>query len=918
MKRLLPWAGVVSAVVLACAANETNIDRASEADAAPSDTLITTPDTGTTPIDPPDTPDADAGDVVVDDDDQCGDRHVGQSEQCDDGNNVSGDGCSATCMVESSGPEDVCPGTTVTLTGSGADPRKAKVTGTTASTYAQYSGTCGGGNGQEAVYAVTSDVTGLLTAKLTSVFDSVLYARRTCDDTKTEASCNDAAGDQGGEEIRIAVSQNQPVYLFVDGYAASTGSFTLDIQIDTAFCGNGIAEAPEVCDDGNTIAGDGCAPDCTFESGGILDDCPGQSFLLAGAGIAPRKISFAGTTTGLSSNTVTPTGCSGSGYNTIYSITPDVDGSLTARLVASYDNATLHARTECDISATQLDCKEATDPLQTLELTVPVVAGLPHYVVVDSSSSTYNGGYALDVTLTPATCGNKTLDGAEQCDDGNTTAGDGCGADCKLEPVSASADNCPGATLALTADVGGTYAGVVTASTANLVADLKPKTSQGNCSTANTAKDAVYVVTSPINGKLTATVSGTFDSMVYVRTACDADAAAYADLACAGNFDGNAAETLTAPITANTPVYVVVDGEVAAAAGVFELRVSVAPGSCGNGEIEGGETCDDGNRLVGDGCDDACQLESVTGHDTCANADTLAMVAAGDGTYSATVVSGTTNLTHDQSFSGCASAGRDAIYKLVAPIDGVVTASVPVASFNVSLGARTSTTCPTSTTATLPLVCSNASSDTGQEEVSFSVAAGQTYFVIVDGSAATEFGTFTMLVNVRPPGCGDGLLSGAEACDDGNQTSGDGCSPTCTVEALAGVDTCPGYTLALTGTGTAPRTGVLTVDTSSLTANYAGSCGGSSKEGVVVVVPPIDGKLTAKLTGITDQPVLYIRTDCNAPTTEKSCDDDAPTPSTTSRDISISGVKAGTPYYLFIDGYNGSAGVARLNVTVTP
>ena len=31
--------------------------------------------------------------------------------------------------------------------------------------------------------------------------------------------------------------------------------------------------------------------------------------------------------------------------------------------------------------------------------------------------------------------------------------------------------------------------------------------------------------------------------------------------------------------------------------------------------------------------------------------------------------------------------------------------------------------------------------------------------------------------------CGDGLVLGTEACDDGNAVSGDGCSSTCQVEA---------------------------------------------------------------------------------------------------------------------------------------
>jgi cysteine-rich repeat protein len=37
-------------------------------------------------------------------------------------------------------------------------------------------------------------------------------------------------------------------------------------------------------------------------------------------------------------------------------------------------------------------------------------------------------------TIPPSTCGNGTLEGLEQCDDGNTTPGDGCDAICETEP----------------------------------------------------------------------------------------------------------------------------------------------------------------------------------------------------------------------------------------------------------------------------------------------------------------------------------------------------------------------------------------------------------------------------------------------------------------------------------------------------
>lgn len=906
MKRHLTWALVASAVVIACATNE-ELDFTPAPD-QPSSSILdggTGPDTGG-PV---------ANDAGPDPSLTCGDGKPNPGEECDDGNNVDGDGCSKTCKRESAGANDVCPGTAIALTGTGADPRKGSVQGDTSKVYPHYAGSCGGGTGKDAVYSVTPDVTGLLTAKVTSAFDSVVYARRTCADAKTESGCNDAQGLKGGDTIKVPVTKNQPVFLFVDGYSGSSGPFTLDVEVATAFCGNGVAEAPEACDDGNTTAGDGCAADCTLESGGIIDDCPGQSVLLSGTGVAPRQISFAGTTLNRAKS-LSPAVCSGSGSNTVYAITPDVDGSLTAKLVATFDNATLHVRTECDVSDTQLDCREATEPLQTLEITVPVKAGLPHYVVVDSQSSTatYSGPYTLDVTVTPAKCGNKILDGAEECDDGNAVSGDGCTSTCKLEPIPAGLDTCPGVNLPLVAAAGGTYTAVVTSSTATLNADYKPKST--SCSSITTAKDAVYVVTSPINGLMTATVNGTFDSAIYARNGCDADAAAFTDLACSAAVDGSGPEQIKFPVNAGEPVYVIVDGEATAANGVFELGVEVTPSDCGNGNIEGGEQCDDGNEAGGDGCSATCQLEPADKHDTCANAEEIVLAPAAGGTYAASVASGTTNLTHDQTFTGCSSLGRDAIFTVKAPIDGVLTVEVPSATFNVSLGART--TCPTSTTSSVPLVCSNASSGDGPEEISFSVVKDQVYYVIVDGASATEYGPFTMLLNVRPPGCGDGLISGTEQCDDGNLTNGDGCSSTCTTEPLTGLDTCPGYTLTLSGTGTEPRTGVVTVDTKPLVANYAGTCGGSSKEGVVVVTPPIAGKLTAKLTGIDYHAVLYARMTCNDATTEKACDDDAPTPSTNARDITISNVVAGVPIYLFVDGYNGAAGVARLNVTVTP
>ncbi len=47
-----------------------------------------------------------------------------------------------------------------------------------------------------------------------------------------------------------------------------------------------------------------------------------------------------------------------------------------------------------------------------------------------------------DAVIVPSLCGNNTIDPGEQCDDGNTSTGDGCDASCQIEP----AWLCPGGT----------------------------------------------------------------------------------------------------------------------------------------------------------------------------------------------------------------------------------------------------------------------------------------------------------------------------------------------------------------------------------------------------------------------------------------------------------------------------------------
>ena len=841
----------------------------------------------------------------------CGNKKVDPGEACDDGNTQSGDGCSATCAIESAGPADVCDGVTLDLAQEDASTLyKARVTGSTAKLFNHYGASCGGGSGADAVYRIVPPMTGSATARVTAEFDAIVSVRTSCNDGKTEIGCSDgtSAGDAGaGAVLSFPVFANKPVFVFVDGYGGSKGSFVLDVDVQTAVCGNGKAEYPEECDDGNTNGGDGCSAACKMEDVASPSTCPGMSYRLK-AGTA----SFAGDTATLANGGGSATGCAstGSGQNAIYALTPTVSGNLSLSLLAAYPGALLHVRRECAANATQVDCSGATDELVPLKASIPVAAEQTVYVFVDSSSTSNEGLYTLDATLTAAACGNGLVDDGEECDDGNKTDGDGCSATCAVERDPATY-TCPGKALRLEGAAPGPRTVKVRGTTAPLPGETLPASKFSSCGNSGAA-DVVYQLTSDIDGYLTAKVKGDFNAAVALRAACPGTT----DLTCAKTAPGNAQEVLNAPVNKETPYFVVVDGAVSGSVGPFELELTVEPSVCGNGVIEGGETCDDGATSDGDGCDATCRLETDKARDECATAPAVTLEPAAGGKYGATIVSGTTNLTHPPSpthtLSPCSSTGPDGWFAITAPISGVITATVTSATFRSTIGVRTA--CAPSGS---QLTCDDTATKGGQEIV-FPVNEGSTYYLAIAGgfvSGTTQLGRFTVDLKLVPSGCGDTFVTGAEACDDGNTQDGDGCSATCTIESLPNVGSCPGHAVALTGTGSDVRRKTITVDTKTLASKTGSVCGGSGPEGVLAITSDVDGQLQVKAAPDAGYSALvYARTTCGDPTTEitkSSC-------SGSNLTTVNAAVKKNIPTYVFVDGMNASSGVAKLSITVTP
>lgn len=201
---------------------------------------------------------------------------------------------------------------------------------------------------------------------------------------------------------------------------------------------------------------------------------------------------------------------------------------------------------------------------------------------------------------------------------------------------------------------------------------------------------------------------------------------------------------------------------------------------CGDGTRLGTEQCDDGNLMANDGCSATCQFEftaEVEPNGTTAEADANPAYPVG-------------------SFGGVTGAvAPDTeldLFRVVVPEGGRVGAEVTTAGIP--------DTCPTGADSQLRLLRADGSVvgsdlDDGAGNCSKinpltdafarNLPAG-TYYVEV--SAEEFFGTrdglptYTLLLRVSGPVCGNTVREGTEQCDDGDLDSGDGCSATCTLE----------------------------------------------------------------------------------------------------------------------------------------
>jgi len=152
-------------------------------------------------------------------------------------------------------------------------PDPARVIGETFKHAGELRGSCLAGDltsGPELVYRFTAAQSGVLEAELrsNSNVDFTVSVRSACATAGSELGCaQTSSAFQGRDVLRVPITQNQTVFVVVDGTGSSNaGGFVLNVHSRPIVCGDGNRDGNEACDDGNMNSLDGCSASCVLES----------------------------------------------------------------------------------------------------------------------------------------------------------------------------------------------------------------------------------------------------------------------------------------------------------------------------------------------------------------------------------------------------------------------------------------------------------------------------------------------------------------------------------------------------------------------------------------------------------------------------------------------------------------------------
>ncbi|MEQ9502633.1 MAG: DVUA0089 family protein [Deltaproteobacteria bacterium] len=521
--------------------------------------------------------------VVVGEGPACGNGIIegNSGELCDDGNTTSGDGCSATCGAE--------------ITGAGSTSLTIDVpaAGTLIPIVLDQMG--------QSITATTSDGNGACP------YPTILALG---DETLTGIGQDQSPGGCANFDPRVdayaAVLDAGTYYIYVAGETeADTGPLTIDITVSNPECGNGILETDfnEQCEDGNTTSGDGCSMTCTIEP--------------------------VGTVTGLDQDQTFSESIAPAGTQDFFTVTLPSEGYIRAEtgaptigtcesadtVVTILDSMFAQVARNDDIGGGNRCSRVQTDAL---------MAGTYYVRVEEFGNDAELAAYQVQIQTFGPGCGNGAVDAGEQCDDGNTTPGDGCDASCMYEvdgTVTGLNQN-QTFTDALTPAGDQDLFAVVLPMDGYIIAETGAPTI-GVCETDDTV---IRILDSTGTSVASNDEGGINSCSLY-------NGLASSDLLTAGTYFVRVEEFLN-------------DDEIAA----YQVNIQTVGTGCGNGAVEPGEQCDDGNTTAGDGCDASCMFEGNITIEMEPNGDAGTATPSGATIGNTVTVSGSINPVADEDF----------------------------------------------------------------------------------------------------------------------------------------------------------------------------------------------------------------------------------------------------------------------------
>jgi len=440
--------------------------------------------------------------------------------------------------------------------------------------------------------------------------------------------------------------------------SASLGSNDPRVRPLTAVCGNGVLDAGEQCDDGNLAAHDGCSATCTIElvarfsfTGAAGNEATFAADLadpaLATTPMMSRGIGVTPATSADGFSASAWTTAATRDANDFYSFTvaPGAGKAMNLRALQLDERRSAtgirswSVRSSLDGFASDIAVFAVPDDTSTRTETAQLPAqfhdltAAVEFRIFGFQSEATSGTWRIDNAaliggVAPA-CGNGFVDAGEQCDDGNAASHDGCSATCAIELVTQFAFT--GATGSET-----TFA----ASLADPALAATPAMSRGAGVTPSTAADAFSGSAWTTGATLD---PGDYFSFTVTPAAGNAldlralllderrSATGIRSWSVRSSLDGFASDiaaftvpddTLTRSETAQLPAqfhdvttaveFRIFGFQSEAAGGTWRidnvmLIGGVAP-ACGNGIVDPGEQCDDGNTVNLDACNNSCQI----------------------------------------------------------------------------------------------------------------------------------------------------------------------------------------------------------------------------------------------------------------------------------------------------------------------